>query len=233
MKRKSRAKEGIDYLLDPETSRATFLSNNKAALIHGGDAVQVPEKVLQAALDIDLGFEVGLLKGQLANIATIGKELVSELYEEGEKAQALSVSLSCADRTARIVPQLVKALEQHSKSTSGLTAKQKNMRRRILRKLQSNSCSALEVAYLFELNELGELPEFVAGLLQQEITRSNEEDFDAEMSREQINELLAQYKNSNQEETLELEIREKDIAEVKAKMNRSIFSDEGLNDKSK
>ncbi|MDB1124674.1 hypothetical protein [Vibrio algarum] len=230
MKSKYKAKEGVDFLLDPETSRATFIRNNKAALTHGGYSLQVPETIMQAALDSDLGFEVGLLKGQLTNIATIGGDLMQELYEEGEKAQALAVSLSCADRAARIVPQLLKAVEHQQQNTKGLTTKQKNARKRILKKLQNNSLSALDVAYQFELNELGKLPQFVVDLLQLEIVTPNKEESDLGLDRQQINELLKEYQQTNQREALTIELRKNEVAKVKKRINNSIFSGEIQND---
>ncbi len=233
MKKKYKAKEGTDYVIDPITMRATFTRNNKAALTHGGHSVQVPEEIMQAALDTDLGFEVGLLKGQLANITTIGTELIHELYEDGEKAQALSVSLSCADRTARIVPQLVKALEQYTKATEGLTVKQKNARKRILKKLQNSDYTALEVAYLFELNELGDLPKFVVDLVQHEIKHLSNDEVDSGLSRHEIKELLNQYHDSQIQEVAIQATRENEVAQVKADIKQSMYSGESSNEKEK
>lgn len=218
--------EGKDYFLDPETKRSCFKTNNKAALIHGGYSKQIPEEVLHAMLNNDLGFEIGILKGQLSNLATMGAEVVNELQQQGEKATALSVALSCADRASKIVPQIQKALESPLVINKEPDPKVLRTRNRWLKKLQAGGCLPSEVAYQFEVNNLGSLPEYLMKRLEIELKNIEPELEEELYSREELQKKLTEYwKEVDSEELTKLE-RKNTIHKEKQRINEQFFNSE-------
>jgi hypothetical protein len=136
---KNRCAENKDYILDPVTRRAKFLKNNQATLIHGGFSKQIAPELLEAALDTDLAFETGLLKSQLTNLATLGTSIISKLIEDGDELSALQLALACADRTAKLVPQVQKLLESDLVNIKVPDIKQDKLKNRILKKFNDKS----------------------------------------------------------------------------------------------
>ena len=217
-------KQNKNYYLDPVTSRATFIKNNKAAMTHGGYSRDIPQELIDAALENDFGYEVGVLKGQLTNLLTIGNELVDSLYNDGEKARALSVALSCADRASRLVPQIQKAIEGHTNSSSGLTAKQKSQRKRVLKKLADGNCTALDVAYQFATQELGELPSYVNTLLSLQLKTESGEQIEELISKEEIRRKLEEYWQEAGEDQVLSAQRKQQVDSIKTQINSELFN---------
>jgi hypothetical protein len=216
--------ESKDYVLNSSTRRSCFQNNNKAALIHGGFSKNIPEELLTSILSNDLGFELGVLKGQLSNITTMGMGIISELVQEGEKTTALNIAFSCADRSAKLVPQIQKILE------SGLVKEEQDepkvikTRTRLLKKLHAGLCLPSEVAYQFECHQLGELPDYVDQMLKIEF-KEKEPEVEIELySREELQVKVSEYwQGVEQEKESQLE-RKADIEAEKKRVNAQVYS---------
>jgi hypothetical protein len=222
MKKINKAIENKDYVIDPSTRRSQFKKNNSAALIHGGFSKRIPDELLDPILDNDLGFELGVLKGQLSNITLLGQEVITRLIAEGKDCIALNVVLSCADRAARLGPQIHKVLDSSfAQSESPQVIKD---RKRWLNKLYKRTCSASDVAYQFEIHQLGELPKYVQQMLLQELTIQQ---VDAEydyLSREQILQKLEDYKRTIADESNQIKQRELTVSIEKQRVNQELFA---------
>ncbi|MGR5069307.1 hypothetical protein [Vibrio alfacsensis] len=221
---RSKARKGKDYTLDPETRRSRFIKNNTAALVHGGYSKQLPAEVLDAITDNDLGFEIGVLKGQLSNITFIGEQLIGELEQQGDIANALSVVLSCADRAAKLVPQIQKALESPIVTDSNTDVNKLRLKNRWLKKLQNGDCLASEVAYQFEIHQLGHLPLYVIKKLESELKNNAFETDDAPYSREDLQQQLNEYWLTTQDEEENRSLRSIKISKEKKRITDSFFS---------
>lgn len=222
MSKKKSAIKGQDYEIDPSTKRSKFQKNNSTALIHGGYSKKVPTELFNSMLDNDLGFELGVLKGQLSNITILGEEVITRLVNEGEDSVALSVVLSCADRTAKLVPQIHKVLDSSFAKAESIQVNK--TRNRWLNKLHRGNSSAIELAYQFEIHQLGELPKYVQQLLNQELSNQTSENEHEELSREQIFEKLEDYKNTINTEKMQLKQRALSISIEKQKINEQLFN---------
>ncbi|EPR2983068.1 hypothetical protein [Vibrio parahaemolyticus] len=228
--KRQKARKNVDYTLDPITSRATFKKNNKAALIHGGYSREINENLLEAILDNDLGFEVGVLKGQLTNIHTLGSELTQKLLLQGEEATALNVALSCADRASKLVPQIQKALESPLTADFELDAKKQRQKNRWLKRFHAGECSASDVAYQFEVNNLGQPPLYVMKKLEAEIKSAPSDIDDAQYSREELQQQLMEYwQETASEEQLRNE-REQAIQREKKRISDRFFNSSNASD---
>lgn len=222
--KKVRAAHGKDYLIDPTTRRSKFIENNKAAMVHGGYSTEIPSSIVDALLDNDLGFELGILKGQLCNIATIGQKVIDNLIAEGEEATALNVELSCVDRSVKLIPQIQKVLE--SQITEPLPDYQKTNRARSrwLKQLYKGNCSPSDVAYQFEVHQLGELPQYVQKMLSKELSMQQTEIEHENLSREQILEKLEDYKRAVAAEVDDIKQRELAVSIEKQRINQDLFA---------
>ncbi|MDD2342336.1 MAG: hypothetical protein PHV54_05545 [Tolumonas sp.] len=223
--KKSRAISGLDYVVDPRTKRSKFIENNKAAMIHGGYSVEIPESIMNALLENDLGFELGILKGQLANLAIIGRKVVNDLIVAGEETKALNIELACIDRSVKLVPQIQKVLA--SKEVSSLPDMEKiaNARVRWLKQLQKGNCTASELAFQFEIHQLGNVPDYVQRMLLRELSIQQPEFENENLSREAIFEKLETYKNLIAQEKDERQQREIAVSLEKRKINEQLFDD--------
>ncbi|MGF1754889.1 hypothetical protein L4C33_14995 [Vibrio makurazakiensis] len=229
--KRQKARKDIDYTLDPITSRATFKKNNKAALIHGGYSHDISDSILEAILDNDLGFEVGILKGQLTNIHTLGSQLTQTLLLQGEEATALSVLLSCADRSSKLVPQIQKLLKNSAAQHNSLNHKELAARKRWLKKLKDGVCLPSEVAYQFETQQLGEPPAYVQKMIDVELRSCDSEVEDELFSRTDLQQQLCEYWEATKKEAKNKQIRQKEVHDIKQQINREIFEpSEGNND---
>lgn len=227
---KSIAVEGKDYELDPKTKRSRFKQNNTAALTHGGYSKQISPDLLTAMIDNDLGFEVGILKGQLSNLAVMGEQLIQDLHQQGESATALSVALSCADRASKLVPQIQKALESPLVSNTELDPKKQRLKNRWLKRFHAGECSASDVAYQFEVNNLGQLPLYVMKKLEAEIKSAPSDIDDAQYSREELHQQLMEYwQETASEEQLRNE-REQAIQREKKRISDRFFNSSNATD---
>ncbi|WP_282167109.1 hypothetical protein [Shewanella japonica] len=216
------AKQNTDYIIAPKTRRSRFQSNNSAALVHGGFSSKIAKELLSSILDNDLGFELGVLKGQLSNITLLGQELITRLITEGEDSVALSVVLSCADRTAKLVPQIHKVLDSSFAQTeSTQVIKSRN---RWLNKLYKGKCSASDVAYQFEVHQLGELPDYVQQMLSIELSAQQTNTDHENLSREQIFEKLEDYKVTIASEEEQIKLRQLAVSKEKQRINQQLFS---------
>lgn len=227
---KSRAVEGKDYELDPITKRSQFKKNNNAALVHGGYANQVPTELLTAMMDNDLGFEIGVLKGQLSNLTLMGEQVIRELNQQGESATALSVALSCADRASKLVPQIQKALESPLLTKTELAPQKQRLKNRWLKRFHTGDCSANDIAYQFEINELGQLPLYVMKKLEMEIKSAPSDIVDAQYSREEIQQQLMEYWKETATEEQRRDEREKAIQQEKKRISDYFFNSSNTND---
>lgn len=227
---KSRAVLGKDYELDPITKRARFKKNNNAALVHGGYASQLPPELLSAMMENDLGFEVGILKGQLSNLTLMGDQLIKELHQQGESATALSVALSCADRASKLVPQIQKALESPLLTNTEQAPQKQRLKNRWLKRFHTGECSATDIAYQFEINELGQLPLYVMKKLEMEIKSTPSDIVDAQYSREEIQQQLMDYWKETASEDQRREEREKAIQHAKKRISEHFFNTSSTND---
>ncbi|HHI5045587.1 TPA: hypothetical protein ACP5XP_004558 [Vibrio parahaemolyticus] len=227
---KSRAVKGKDYELDPTTKRSRFKKNNNAALVHGGYSKQLSPELLAAVIDNDLGFEVGILKGQLSNLAVIGEQLIQELHQQGESATALSVALSCADRASKLVPQIQKALESPIVLDTEFDPKKRRLKNRWLKRFHTGDCSATDIAYQFEINDLGQLPIYVMKKLEVEIKSTPSDIDDAQYSREEIQQQLMEYWKETATEEQRRDEREKAIQQEKKRISDHFFNSSNTND---
>lgn len=227
---KSRAVKGKDYELDPTTKRSRFKKNNNAALIHGGYSKQLSPELLAAVIDNDLGFEVGILKGQLSNLAVMGEQLIQELHQQGESATALSVALSCADRASKLVPQIQKALESQIVLDTEFDSKKRRLKNRWLKRFHTGDCSATDIAYQFEVNDLGQPPLYVMKKLEMEIKSSPSDIDDSQYSREEIQQQLMEYWKETASEELRRDEREKAIQQEKKRISDHFFNSSNTRD---
>lgn len=227
-KKLSKAVEGVDYDIAPTSRRAQFKKNNQAALVHGGFSNHLGPELLAVITDNDLGFEVGVLKGQLSNLTMIGDFVIKELHQQGESVTALNVALSCADRASKLVPQIQRALESPLITGESLSQQKVKIKNRWLKKLQAGGCSAMEVAYQFEVNQLGSLPNYVVKKLEFELKNATVEIADELFSRQDINKMTEEYWNKVVSEPDEKEQRLKAIHIEKERVNNKFFtSDRG------
>lgn len=227
---KSRAVKGKDYELDPTTKRSRFKKNNNAALIHGGYSKQLSPEFLAAVIDNDLGFEVGILKGQLSNLAVMGEQLIQELHQQGESATALSVALSCADRASKLVPQIQKALESPIVLDTEFDSKKRRLKNRWLKRFHTGDCSATDIAYQFEVNDLGQPPLYVMKKLEMEIKSSPSDIDDSQYSREEIQQQLMEYWKETASEELRRDERETAIQQEKKRISDHFFNSSNTRD---
>lgn len=218
------AAEGKDYTLNANTRRSCFQNNNKSALIHGGYAKNIPEELLAAILDNDLGFELGVLKGQLTNITTMGMGIISDLIQDGESTTALEVALSCADRSAKLVPQIQKILESELVIEEQENLKVIKTRSRLLKKLHAGLCLPSEVAYQFECHQLGALPDYVNQMLKIEL-KEQQPELEVELySREELQSKISDYwLNVEQDKVAQLE-RNAEVTAEKDRVNAQVYS---------
>jgi len=217
------AEKETDYILDPITRRSCFIHNNKAALIHGGYSKHISDELLKSILDNDLGFEIGLLKGQLSNLAIMGGEVINELQQQGEKSAALDIALSCADRASKLVPQIKKVLESPLVNIEQPDPKILRTRNRWLKKLHNSECPPSEVAYQFEINNLGPLPDYIIKLLQIELNNVEPEIVTELYSREELQNKLTEYwKEVDCEKSAQLK-RQEAIHKEKKRVNDLFF----------
>ena len=219
-----RTKHGKDYLIDPATRRAKFIENNKAAMIHGGYSADIPPSIIDALLDNDLGFELGVLKGQLCNITTIGKRVINSLIAEGEEATALNLELSCVDRSVKLIPQIHKLLESKITRPAPDYQKINKIRARWLKQLYNGNCSPGDVAYQFEVHQLGELPKYVQQMLSNELSAQQTDTEHDNLSREQILEKLEDYKVTIAAEEEQIKLRQLAVSKEKQRINQQLFS---------
>jgi hypothetical protein len=216
--------ERKDYVLNPSTRRSSFQNNNKAALIHGGYSKNIPAELMEAVLGNDLGYELGILKGQLSNISTLGMGIISELLEEGERSEALSVALSCADRSARLVPQIQRIVELNSIREEVPDSKVIKTRSKLLKKLNSGLLLPSEVAYQFEYQQLGELPDYVNQMLKIEL-KEKEPEVEVELySREELQVKVSDYRLALEQEKESQVERKAEITAEKERVNAQVYS---------
>ncbi|UML94181.1 hypothetical protein [Shewanella xiamenensis] len=224
MKKIRTAAHDKNYIVDPATRRSKFIENNKAAMIHGGYSVEIPPSIVDALLDNDLGFELGILKGQLCNITIIGKRVINSLIAEGEETTALNVGLSCADRSVKIILQIQKLLE--SKLTKPLPDHEKTNRSRTrwLKQLYIGNCSPSDVAFQFEINQLGQLPDYVQQMLSKELAMQQINAEHDNLSREDILAKIEDYKASIAMEKEQIKQREQSVSIEKQRINQQLFA---------
>lgn len=227
---KSPAVKGLDYELDSDR-RAHFKKNNKAALIHGGYSKDMPQEVRDAFLANDYSYELALLKNQASQVALIGGRFVDQLMEQGDISSALSVSLSCADRMSKLIPQIQKALESPLLTDDELPPAKQKIKNRWLKKLQAGGCTALDAAYQFEVNNLGILPVYVLKKLDFELKNTTAEIEDELFSRQDIDNMTEEYWNSVESERNKKEERLKAIHLEKSRINKKFFSGSEESDK--
>ncbi|MBL4828474.1 MAG: hypothetical protein JKY55_01055 [Aliivibrio sp.] len=221
--KKRKEQQTKNYSIDKTTRRATFLKNNKAALVHGGYSKKIPETLVSSILAGDLGFEIGMLKGQLSNIALLGEQAIDALTQQGESALALEVALSCADSTARLIPQIQKALESHLSVAEELDSSVTKTRTRWLKKLRAGDCDALEVAYQFEINDLGELPNYVHKQVDNALRAIEPELVPELYSREELSLRLQSYWQKTEGEEAAQQQRKLTINAEKQRINEQFF----------
>ena len=210
--------EGKDFTIDPVTRSARFLKNNKAALIHGGYSKKIDETLINSALDNDLALETGLLKGQLLNLATLGQSVISGLIAEGDEITALHLALACADRTSKLIPQIQKLLESDLLNIEVPDVNTEKVRKRILKKFQDNKCSALEVAYLYEVQNLGSLPHYIKQSVAIELSEQSK-DVEDTFTREELELRAQKYWKETQLEAQQRLDREKAVLLEKRKLS--------------
>lgn len=215
---------GIDYELDPSTRRAQFKKNNQAALVHGGYSKHISTELLEAVAGNDLGFEVGVLKGQLTNLTIMGDQVIRDLQQEGENVAALQIALSCADRASKLVPQIQRVLESPLLLTEEQTEKKRRLKNRWLKRLHEGECSASEVAYQFEINGLGELPFYLVKTLEIELKNDTSDIQEELYSREQLQQMLSEYWDGTVAEEEVRRERAVAIHQEKQRINKRFFT---------
>lgn len=213
-----------DYILDPKTRRAVFLKNNKAALVHGGYSKQLTDDLTDALLTNDLGYELGVLKGQLINLTSIGDKAISYFLSQGDSISALQMAISCAECSARLVPQINKLIELKPLDENRDVILK--LRTRWLKKLRAGGCSASEVAYQFEVNDLGELPRYVQMQIENEIKNTEPELSPELYTREELEQKLSLYWAEVDSEQQEIEHRKKKILAEKDKFNAQYLGEQ-------
>jgi len=219
------SKDPLNFSIDKKTRRATFLKNNKAALVHGGYSQKISEELMVSVLAGDLGFELGVLKGQLCNIASLGDRAVKSLSEQGDDVSALKVALACADSTSRLIPQIQKVLESELSNIGEIDEMTLKARIRWLRKLRAGGCNVLEVAYQFEINELGSLPGYVQKQLESEL-KTIEPDLISELyTRQELTKKLQEYWDTTEAEPEEIAQRKEAIDLEKRRINNQFFGE--------
>lgn len=223
---KKKNKEKPFFSIDKKTRRATFLVNNQAALIHGGYSKNIPNELVESVLAGDLGFELGMLKGQLSNLALLGDKAVKYFSSQGDDVSALQVAISCSDCTSRLVPQINKLLESHISSGVNADDSLLKIRTRWLKKLRADGCSAVEVAYQFEVNELGDLPHYVQIQVDNELKNAEPELAPELYTREELNQKLQSYWDEVEDESEQLALRKNAITLEKQRINEQFFGAE-------
>lgn len=213
-----------DYILDPKTRRAVFLKNNKAALVHGGYSKQLTDDLTDALLTNDLGYELGVLKGQLINLTSIGDKAISYFLSQGDSISALQMAISCSECSARLVPQINKLIELKPLDENRDVILK--LRTRWLKKLRAGGCSASEVAYQFEVNDLGELPRYVQMQIENEIKNTEPELSPELYTREELEQKLSLYWAEVDSEQQEIENRKKRILAEKDKFNAQYLGEQ-------
>lgn len=217
--------EPLNFSLDKKTRRATFLKNNKAALVHGGYSQKLPEELIASVLAGDLGFELGVLKGQLCNIASLGDRAVKSLSVQGDDVSALKVALACADSTSRLIPQIQKVLESELSNIGVIDERPLKARSRWLRKLRAGGCNVLEVAYQFEINELGSLPGYVQKQLESELKSIEPELIPELYTRQELTKKLQEYWDITEGEEAQMAQRKIAIDLEKERINKQFFGE--------
>jgi hypothetical protein len=224
---KANKKVNQSFSIDKKTRRATFLANNQAALVHGGYSKNIPAELMNSVLAGDLGFEYGMLKGQLANIALLSDKAIQSFSSQGDDASALHVALACADSTSRLIPQIQKVLESKLSNNDQFDDRAIRLRSHWLKKLRAaGGCNALEVAYQFEVNELGSLPSYVQKQLENEL-RTVEPELVRELySREELKQKLRDYWDETETES-ELMVKRKTAIDLeKQRINEEFFGED-------
>jgi hypothetical protein len=215
-----------NFSIDKKTRRATFLANNQAALVHGGHSKNIPEEVMNSVLAGDLGFELGMLKGQLSNIALLGDKAIQSFSDQGDAASALQIALACADSTSRLIPQIQKALESQLSNNEQVDESTVKMRLRWLKKLRAGGCNPLEIAYQFEVNELGSLPSYVQKQLENELRVVEPELVPELYTREELKQKLQDYWDKTEKEA-ELIVKRKAVIDLqKQRTNEQFFGED-------
>lgn len=217
-----------NFSIDKKTRRATFLANNQAALIHGGYSKNIPDELIESVLAGDLGFELGVLKGQLSNLALLGDKAVKYFTSQGDDVTALQVAISCSDCTSRLIPQISKLLESHLSIGGDVDNSVLKTRTRWLKKLRAGGCSAVEVAYQFEVNELGVLPHYVQIQVDGELKNAEPELAPELYTREELNQKLEDYWDEAESESELLASRKDAITLEKIRINEQFFGAEVL-----
>lgn len=214
------------FSIDKKTRRATFLANNQAALVHGGYSKNIPEELMGAVLSGDLSFELGILKGQLSNISILGEKAINGFSVQGDDASALHVALACADSTSRLIPQIQKVLESKLSNNEQVDDRAAKIRFRWLKKLRAGGCNALEVAYQFEINELGSLPDYVQRQLECELRTIEPELVPELYTRDELKQKLQAYWDETEVEATQIAKRKTAIDLEKKRINDQFFGSE-------
>jgi hypothetical protein len=222
---KNRAKPGKYYHLDHLTRRSRFIEHNKAAIVHGGYSTDISASIMDALLDNDLGFELGILKGQLTNLATMGRKVVNNLIAEGDETSALHVELSCIDRSIKLIPQIQKMLAAKKDEPVTDCKKISKARTRWLKQLYMGNCSPSDVAFQFEIHQLGQLPDYVQQMLSKELAMQQINAEHDNLSREDILAKLEDYKASIAMEKEQIKQREQSVSIEKQRINQQLFTD--------
>jgi hypothetical protein len=223
---KANKKVNQSFSIDKKTRRATFLANNQAALVHGGYSKNIPAELMNSVLAGDLGFEYGMLKGQLANIALLSDKAIQSFSSQGDDASALHVALACADSTSRLIPQIQKVLESKLSNNDQVDDRAIKLRPYWLKKLRAGGCNALEVAYQFEVNELGSLPSYVQKQLENELRVVEPELVPELYTREELKQKLQDYWDKTEKEA-ELIVKRKAVIDLeKQRINEQFFGED-------
>jgi hypothetical protein len=223
---KANNKVNQSFSIDKKTRRATFLANNQAALIHGGYSKNIPEEMMNSVLSIDLSFELAVLKGQLCNIALLGDKAIQSFSDQGDAASALHIALACADSTSRLIPQIQKVLESELSSSEQVDDRVAKLQFRWLKKLRAGGCNALEVAYQFEVNELGSLPSYVQKKLEHELRTVEPELVPELYTREELKQKLQDYWDETETEDDLMVKRKTAINLEKQRINEQFFGED-------
>jgi hypothetical protein len=223
---KANNKVNQSFSIDKKTRRATFLANNQAALIHGGYSKNIPEEMMNSVLAGDLGFELGMLKGQLSNIALLSDKAIKSFSSQGDDASALHVALACADSTSRLIPQIQKVLESELSNNDKVDDRALKFRFRWLKKLRAGGCNALEVAYQFEVNGLGNLPSYVQKQLENELRTVEPELVPELYTREELKQKLQDYWDKTETEAALMVKRKTAMDLEKQRINEQFFGED-------
>ena len=216
-------KKKQNFSIDKKTRRATFLANNQSALVHGGYSKNIPKELMNSVLAGDLGFELGMLKGQLSNIALLGSKAIQNFSEQGDAASALHIALACANSTSRLIPQIQKTLESQLSNNEQVDESTVKMRLRWLKRLRAGGCNTLEVAYQFEINELGNLPNYVQKQLENELRTIEPVLMPDLYTREELKKKLQEYWDETEVEVTEMARRKRSIDLEKQRINEQFF----------